>query len=96
MDVFVNVAGGLRLSDPGTDLGVCLAVFSSFANVPLVGVVGIAEVGLLGELRAVPGLEKRAREAKRLGLKRIITAKTNKTLREVIEQNQRSKIKDQS
>lgn len=84
MDVFVNVAGGLRLSDPGTDLGVCLAVFSSFSNIPLVGVVGIAEVGLLGELRVVPGLEKRAREAKRLGLKRIITAKTHKTLKDVI------------
>ncbi len=85
MDVFVNIAGGLRLSDPGTDLGVCLAVFSSFANIPLSGVVGIAEVGLLGELRVISGLDKRAREAKKLGLKRIITAKTHKTLREVIK-----------
>lgn len=84
MDVFVNIAGGLRLSDPGADLGVCLAVFSSFANIPLSGVVGIAEVGLLGELRAVPGLDKRAREAKKLGLKRIITAKTHKTLKDII------------
>ncbi|MBU4016885.1 DNA repair protein RadA, partial [Patescibacteria group bacterium] len=84
MDVFVNVAGGLKLSDPGTDLGVCLAVFSSFANISLSGVVGIAEVGLLGELRLISGLDKRVREAKRLGFKRIITAKTHKTLKDVI------------
>ncbi len=85
LDVFVNVAGGLRLSDPGADLGICLAVFSSFANIPLSGVVGIAEVGLLGELRAVAGLDKRVRTAKKLGLKRIITAKTNKTLKDVLK-----------
>ena len=91
MDVFVNVAGGLKLSDPGTDLGVCLAVFSSFANISLSGVVGIAEVGLLGELRLISGLDKRVREAKRLGLKRIITAKTHKTLREVIGEFGKSK-----
>jgi DNA repair protein RadA/Sms len=84
MDVFVNVAGGLRLSDPGTDLGVCLAVFSSFANIPLNGIVGVAEVGLLGELRVISGLDKRVREAGKLGFRRILTAKTNKTLREII------------
>lgn len=84
MDVFVNVAGGLRLSDPGTDLGVCLAVFSSFANISLSKVVGIAEVGLLGELRVVSGLDKRIREAERLGFKRIVTAKAKRTLKEVI------------
>lgn len=84
MDVFVNIAGGLRLSDPGTDLSVCLTIFSSFANIPLRDVVGVAEVGLLGELRVVSGLDKRVREAKRLGFKRVITAKTHKTLKEVI------------
>jgi DNA repair protein RadA/Sms len=84
MDVFVNVAGGLKLSDPGIDLGICLAVFSSLKNVSFSSTVGIAEVGLLGELRVVSGLEKRAREAAKLGFKNIITAKTDKTLREVI------------
>jgi DNA repair protein RadA/Sms len=84
MDVFVNVAGGMRLSDPAIDLGICLAVYSSLKNVSLDAVVGIAEVGLLGELRMAQGLEKRAREAEKLGFKKIITAKTHKSLKEVI------------
>ncbi len=84
MDVFVNVAGGLKLSDPGTDLGVCLAIFSSFSNISLADVVGVAEVGLMGELRSIPGLDKRIREAEKLGFSRIITAKKYKTLGAVI------------
>jgi DNA repair protein RadA/Sms len=85
MDVFVNVAGGLKLSDPGIDLGICLAVFSSLQNVPMTKTVGIAEVGLLGELRSVSGLEKRIREAEKLGFKNVITAKKSKSLKEVIK-----------
>ena len=84
MDVFVNVAGGLRLSDPAIDLGICLAVYSSVNNIALNTTVGIAEVGLLGELRQVNGLEKRTREAQKLGFKKVITAKDYKTLRDVI------------
>jgi len=74
MDVFINVAGGLKLSDRAADLGICLAIFSSFKNIPLVKTVGVAEVGLLGELRAVPFLEKRIKEAKKLGFKNIFTS----------------------
>jgi DNA repair protein RadA/Sms len=85
MDVFVNVAGGMKLSDPGIDLGICLAVYSSFKNIPLSQAVGIAEVGLLGELRVVSGLEKRIKEAEKLGFKNIITPKKYKSLREVLE-----------
>ncbi len=84
MDVFVNVAGGMKLSDPGIDLGICLAVYSSVKNVPLQKTVGIAEVGLLGELRAVTGLEKRTREAEKMGYKSIITAKKYKSLSMVL------------
>jgi DNA repair protein RadA/Sms len=84
-DVFVNVAGGMRLSDPGVDLAVCLAVFSSLKNIPLPRTVAVAEVGLLGELRNVPGSEKRVREAKKLGYTRVITAGTHKTLTDVLE-----------
>jgi DNA repair protein RadA/Sms len=84
-DVFVNVAGGLKLADPGVDLGVCLAVFSSLKNIALPQTVAIGEVGLLGELRNVPGSEKRVREAKKLGYKRIITAETHKTLKDVLQ-----------
>lgn len=84
MDVFVNVAGGMKLSDPGIDLGICLAVYSSLKNIALAHAVGIAEVGLLGELRVVSGLEKRVKEAEKLGFKNTITAKKYKTLREVL------------
>ncbi len=83
-DVFVNVAGGLKLSDPAIDLGICLAVYSSLRNIPMDKTVGIAEVGLLGELRSVPGLEKRIREAQKLGFKCIITPQSKKTLMEVM------------
>lgn len=84
MDVFVNVAGGMKLSDPGIDLGICLAVYSSVKNVPMQQTVGIAEVGLLGELRSVTGLEKRTREAEKMGFKSIITAANSKSLSQVL------------
>lgn len=85
MDIFVNVAGGMKVSDPGVDLGVCLAVFSSLKNIPLADVVGIAEVGLQGELRNVTGLEKRVNTSKKLGYNKVITAKTHKSIKEVID-----------
>ncbi len=84
MDVFVNVAGGMKLTDPGIDLGICLAVYSSLKNIALEKTVGIAEVGLLGELRVVSGLDKRVKESEKLGFKNIVTAKKYKTLREVL------------
>lgn len=83
-DVFVNVAGGIKLTDPGIDLGVCLAIFSSLKNVALSKTVGIAEVGLLGELRSVAGLEKRIKQAEKLGFKTIISSKNYKSIGEVI------------
>jgi DNA repair protein RadA/Sms len=86
MDVFINVAGGLKLTDPGIDLGICLAVFSSLQNVALKKTVGIGEVGLLGEIRTVRGLDKRIREAEKLGFKQIISAKSYKSLKEVINE----------
>lgn len=84
MDVFVNVAGGLKVADPAADLGVCLAVLSSFKNIALPKTVGVAEVGLLGELRNVGGLEKRLKEAKKLGFEKILTAKTHRSIGEVL------------
>jgi len=85
MDIYVNVAGGLRLQDPAADLGICLAVFSSLKNVPINKMVGIAEVGLLGELRPVSEFAKRAKEAKKLGFSNIIGTDKFRTLNEVIE-----------
>ncbi len=83
-DVFVNIAGGIKVQDPAVDLGVCLAVYSSLKNKALGKTVGIAEVGLLGELRKVSMLEKRLREANKLGFKTVITAQENKTLMDVL------------
>lgn len=83
-DVFVNVAGGLRLSDTAADLGICLSIFSSFKNIPLSKTVAISEVGLLGELRPVPSLDKRLKQAKSLGFKNVITPKDFDYLNSVI------------
>ncbi|GIW62092.1 MAG: DNA repair protein RadA [Patescibacteria group bacterium] len=85
MDVFVNVAGGLKISDPAIDLGVCLAIYSSIKNISLSKIVGIAEVGLLGELREVSSLEKRIKEAKKLGFTNILTVKSSKFLNDVLK-----------
>ncbi len=73
-DVFINVAGGLKLEEPAADLGIALAVASSVVGVALPkqsAVVG--EVGLLGEVRRVVGLQRRVKEAQKLGYKQVIT-----------------------
>ncbi len=85
MDVFVNVAGGLKLQDPAADLGICLAIFSSLKNVSLKKVVAVGEVGLLGELRNISSLEKRIKEAKKLGFTKIVTPTHYKSLDQVLK-----------
>lgn len=80
MDVFVNVAGGLKITDPAADLGVCLAIFSSIKNITLSKTVAVAEVGLLGELRQTGFLEKRVKEAKKLGFTKVVSSQSHKTL----------------
>ncbi|WP_022825655.1 DNA repair protein RadA [Hymenobacter norwichensis] len=67
-DVFLNIAGGLRLDDPALDLAVCAAVVSSLNDVPIRGEICLAaEVGLSGEIRAVSRLDQRLSEAEKLG-----------------------------
>lgn len=85
MDIYVNVAGGLKLSDPACDLGICLAIFSSIKNIILTRTVGIAEVGLLGELRTPGFLDKRIKQAKKLGFSKIITPKDSDSLNKVLQ-----------
>ena len=85
MDVFVNVAGGIKLSDPAVDLAICLAIMSSFKNINLSQKVAISEVGLLGELRKVGSLEKRIKEARKLGFKDIISSDKFKSLKEAVD-----------
>jgi DNA repair protein RadA/Sms len=77
-DVYANLAGGLTVTEPGLDLPLALALASSLRDRPLVpGTVAIGEVGLLGELRSVGGLDRRLREAARLGFPRAIVPRTH-------------------
>jgi DNA repair protein RadA/Sms len=72
-DVYVNLAGGLSVEEPGLDLPLALALASSLRDRPVApGTVAIGEIGLLGELRPVAGLERRLRECARLGFIRAI------------------------
>jgi DNA repair protein RadA/Sms len=76
-DVYANLAGGLSVSEPGLDLPLALALASSLRDRPVVpGTVAVGEVGLLGELRGVGGLERRLREAARLGFTRAVVPRT--------------------
>jgi DNA repair protein RadA/Sms len=85
-DVFVNVASGIKLDEPAADLGMCLAIASSFKGKALPPkTVAIGEVGLLGEIRQVVGVERRIKEAKRLGFKTIISPKEYRSLSAVIK-----------
>ena len=72
-DVFLNIAGGLRVTDPAIDLSVIAAVLSSNGDMPIEGDVCMAgEVGLSGEIRPVSRIEQRIAEAQKLGFKRIL------------------------
>ncbi len=72
-DVYANLAGGLSVDEPGLDLPLALALASSLRDRPVTGgTTAIGEVGLLGELRSVAGLERRLREVARLGFARAI------------------------
>jgi len=78
-DVFVNVVGGLRISEPAADLGLALAIASSVQNAPLPGdLAAVGEVGLSGELRMVSHLSRRLNEAAKLGFRRCIIPSTHR------------------
>jgi len=81
-DVYANLAGGLTADEPGLDLPVALALASSLRDRPVRrGTVAIGEVGLLGELRSVAGLERRLREAGRLGFTRAVVPSPGRSAR---------------
>ena len=80
-DIHVNVVGGLEASEPAADLAVALAIASAYKEKALGGdLVAFGEVGLGGEIRSVSALERRLRECEQLGMKRVITAPSKKTL----------------
>src|SRR5216117_4094061 len=77
-DVFVNVAGGGRVTEPAADLGIVVAAASSYMDRPVPSdVLVVGEVGLTGEVRAVAGLELRLREAAALGFRRAVVPKNS-------------------
>ncbi|WP_135255620.1 DNA repair protein RadA [Thermus caldilimi] len=87
LDIYVNLAGGLRVLDPGLDLAVALAVYSAVvgkALPPDLALVG--EVGLLGEVRSVMGLERRLREGERAGFSRFVHPGNTRSLGKAVEQ----------
>ena len=77
-DIFLNLAGGIKVNDPALDLTICAAVFSSFDDIAIPSSICFAaEVGLGGEIRAVNRIESRITEAAKLGFKQIYLSKYN-------------------
>lgn len=78
-DAYLNIVGGIKINEPALDLGIILAVASSFKNVPIPNdTIAIGEVGLTGEVRSVNQIEKRIKEAEKLGFKKCIIPQSNK------------------
>jgi DNA repair protein RadA/Sms len=84
-DVYASVAGGLRINEPAADLGIALAIASSFRNVALPpDAVAFGELGLSGELRAVGSSPRREAEARKLGYRTLFTPATHRDIAAVI------------
>ena len=85
-DVYASVAGGLRVSEPAADLGIALAIASSFRNRPLpADAAAFGELGLSGEVRAVPASARRIAEANKLGYRTLFTPQNCADVAQAIE-----------
>lgn len=79
MDAYINVAGGMRLNEPAVDMGIVLAILSSYRNQVIDGrTICFGEIGLVGEVRAVSMAEARVQEAAKLGFERCILPEVNR------------------
>ncbi|MFZ1976884.1 MAG: DNA repair protein RadA [Bacteroidota bacterium] len=77
-DVFVNVAGGLKIDEPAVDLGIAVSITSSLRDVPVdSSSIAIGEIGLGGEIRTIGQVERRVQEAAKLGFKKIVVPQNN-------------------
>jgi DNA repair protein RadA/Sms len=77
-DLFVNVTGGMKVTEPAADLGIALSILSSYKDSPMdPRSVAFGEIGLAGEVRAVSKVKERVAEAQRLGFKKCIVPKRN-------------------
>ena len=80
-DAYLNIVSGIKISEPAVDLGIVLAVASSFKNVSIKNDVAVfGEVGLTGEVRSVNFVDKRLKEVEKLGFKTCIIPESNKKL----------------
>ncbi len=80
-DIYVNVAGGMKLTEPAIDLSIAAAIASSLGDFVIPSdTVAIGEIGLTGEIRSVTAIDKRITEAEKLGFKRIIIPYGNKSI----------------
>lgn len=80
-DVYLNVVSGIKINEPAIDLGIILTCASSYKNMPISKeIVCIGEVGLTGEIRSVNVIDKRIKEAEKLGFKTCIIPESNKKL----------------
>ena len=84
-DIYINVASGIKIDEPAADLAVALAVVSSLKDAVVSDTIVVGELGLSGEVRFVPNLEKRIKEAEKLGFKRIICPKSRLSEKNKIE-----------
>ena len=77
-DIFINIAGGIKIDEPAIDLAVAMSIYSSFRDIPVDSeTVVLGEIGLSGEIRTISYIDRRITEAAKLGFKRIIIPKGN-------------------
>jgi DNA repair protein RadA/Sms len=85
-DIYMNSVGGIKAVEPAIDLGICIGIVSSFKNISVdSNIVVVGEVGLSGEVRAVPQVNKRVKEAVKMGFSKIILPQKN--LENIISEN---------
>ena len=84
-DAYVNIAGGMKMTEPAIDLGICLAIISSAKDIVIPdSVMVFGEIGLSGEVRAVSMAGQRVQEAKKLGFETVILPEVNRAATESI------------
>jgi DNA repair protein RadA/Sms len=77
-DIFINVAGGVKINEPAVDMGIVSSIASSFLDQPVMkGTIVFGEVGLTGEVRAISHAETRVAEAKKMGFTRCLVPQSN-------------------
>lgn len=78
-DAYLNIVGGIKINEPALDLGIALAVASSYKNISIpINTIAVGEIGLTGEVRSINMVEKRIKEAEKLGFKTCIIPEVNK------------------